>query len=309
MTIRELKIRHLRIFMEVARQRSVMNAAKVMHISQPAVTKTIGELERVLGVKLFEREGRGIKITAQGEVFMRHAGATVLAMQRAIDSVSSIFPSAPPVRIGALPTVSSRILPRAVELFAAQNSGSRVKIVTGENYFLLDELRVGNLDFVVGRFPDPERLKGFSFEPLYFEPIAFVVREGHPLLSENPFDFSGVHKFMLLMPPKDAVTRTSVETFLNDHGIPDLPGNIETISDSFGRAYLRNSDAIWIISEGVVGAELTAGTFRKLPIDTSDTLGAVGLTTRKDVDRSPAVDMLILLIKQVARSLKPFDAD
>jgi LysR family pca operon transcriptional activator len=300
----DIKFRHLRIFMEVARQRSVVNAAKVIHISQPAVTKTIGELERTLGVKLFEREGRGIKLTAHGEIFMRHAGSTVLSMQRAIDSVTSLgSATSPPVRIGALPTVSSRVLPKAVELFTAQNTGSRIKIVTGENYFLLDELRVGHLDFVVGRFPDPERLKGFLFEPLYFEPIAFVVRDGHPLLQADPFDLSRLREFMLLMPPQEAVIRTSVQTFLNDHGIPDLPGNIETISDSFGRACVRSSQAVWIISEGVVGAELASGEFRKLPVDTSDTLGAVGLTMKKDVEPSSAAEIFALMIRQVCRSL------
>ncbi|WP_457302580.1 LysR family transcriptional regulator, partial [Phyllobacterium sp. P5_D12] len=70
-----IKFRHLQTFLEVARQKSVMKAAAILHISQPAVTKTIREMESELGVAVFERDGRGIRITRYGEVFLRHAGA------------------------------------------------------------------------------------------------------------------------------------------------------------------------------------------------------------------------------------------
>ena len=62
-----IKFRHLQTFVEVSRQKSVMKAAELLHVSQPAVTKTIRELEEVLGVSVFERDGRGIRITRYGE--------------------------------------------------------------------------------------------------------------------------------------------------------------------------------------------------------------------------------------------------
>ncbi|MGO6901264.1 LysR family transcriptional regulator, partial [Rhizobium ruizarguesonis] len=83
-----VKFRHLQTFVEVARQKSVMKAAELLHVSQPAVTKTIRELEQVLGVDVFERDGRGIKITRYGEVFLRHAGAALTALRQGLDSVS-----------------------------------------------------------------------------------------------------------------------------------------------------------------------------------------------------------------------------
>ncbi|MFN7026747.1 MAG: LysR family transcriptional regulator, partial [Pseudorhizobium sp.] len=139
-----VKFRHLHTFLEVARQKSVVKAADLLHVSQPAVTKTIRELEDALGVAVFEREGRGIRITRYGEVFLRHAGAAITALKQGIDSVSQeVAEAAMPVRVGALPTVSTRIMPRAMTLFLQVNTGSRVKIVTGENAVLLEQLRVG----------------------------------------------------------------------------------------------------------------------------------------------------------------------
>ncbi len=178
-----VKFRHLQTFVEVARQKSVMKAAELLHVSQSAVTKTIRELEQVLGVDVFERDGRGIKITRYGEVFLRHAGAALTALRQGLDSVSQEqFAEAPPIRIGALPTTSSRIMPRAMELFLKEKTWSRVKIVTGENAVLLEQLRVGDLDIVLGRLAGAEKMAGFSFEHLYSEQVVFVVRAGHPLL-------------------------------------------------------------------------------------------------------------------------------
>lgn len=277
-----IKLRHLQTFVEIARQRSVLRAAEVLHISQPAVTKTIRELEEALTVKVLERDGRGIRLTRQGETFLRHATATLTAFRQGIDSVSQdMADAAPLVRIGALPTVSARIMPRAVNHFLAGEPNVRLKIVTGENGVLLDQLRAGVLDLVVGRLADAERMKGFSFEHLYSERVVLVVRPEHPLLAETAI-FPRLGAFPVLVPTQSAIIRPVVDRFLVTNGIDDLPVRIETISDAFGRVFVSNSDAVWIISEGVVANDLATGLLERLPVDTQDTRGPVGLTMRAD---------------------------
>jgi LysR family pca operon transcriptional activator len=299
-----IKFRHLQTFLEVARQRSVGRAADVLHVSQPAVTKTIRELETVLEVRLFEKDGRGIRITRFGEVFLRHAGASVAAIQQGIDSVSRAQASSgPPLRIGALPTVSARIMPNAIQLFLDEKTGSPVKIVTGENQVLLEQLRIGVLDLVVGRLAAPEQMVGLSFEHLYSEQVVFVVRRGHPLLEGKSFNFARIRDYTILMPTRGSVIRPFAERFLLAHGIAELPVEVETVSDSFGRALLRRSDAIWIISEGVVAGDLEDGALAALPIDTSETRGSVGLTTRTDVPGSPAVEIVARTLRETVREL------
>ncbi len=299
-----IKFRHLSTFLEVARQRSVGKAAEVLHVSQPAVTKTIRELEMALDVRLFEKDGRGIRITRYGEVFLRHAGASVAAIQQGIDSVSRASASSgPPVRVGALPTVSVRIMPQAVKLFLAEQTGSPVKVVTGENQVLLDQLRIGLLDLVVGRLAAPEQMTGLSFEHLYSEPVKLVVRRGHPLLAQKRFDFARIRDFTILMPSRGSVIRPFAERFLLAHGIAELPVEIETVSDSFGRALLRQSDAIWIISEGVVASDLADGTLVALPVDTSETRGSVGLTTRANLPGPASVEILSRIVRETVSAL------
>lgn len=300
-----IKFRHLQTFVEVARQKSVMKAAELLHVSQPAVTKTIRELEDVLGVSVFERDGRGIKITRYGEVFLKHAGAALTALRQGFDSVSqAVHGDAPPIRIGALPTVSTRIMPKAMQLFLAEGTGARIKIVTGENAVLLEQLRVGDLDLMVGRLAAPEKMAGFSFEHLYSEKVVFCVRAGHPLLSQGSV-FAGLDAYPVLMPTRASIIRPFVESFLIANGIAGLPNQIETVSDAFGRAFVRQSDAIWMISEGVVAADIAEGTLAALPVDTSGTQGPVGLTVRTDAIPSMPLSILMQTIREVAGNVSP----
>ncbi len=297
-----VRFRHLQTFLEVARQKSVVKAAGLLHVSQPAVTKTIRELEEALGVAVFEREGRGIRITRSGEIFMRHAGQAITALRQGIDSVAAgEAGDGPPIRIGALPTVSARIMPRAISLFLGEKTGTAIKIVTGENAVLLEQLRLGELDLVVGRLAEPERMTGFFFEHLYSEQVLFVVRTGHPLAGNREAVFARLGEFPVLMPTRGSIIRPFVDRFFITHGITDVPTRIETVSDSFGRAFVQQSDAIWIISAGVVANDMASGLLEALPVDTSETKGPVGLTMRTDTVPSPGFSILLQTIRDAAR--------
>ena len=296
-----VRFRHLQTFLEVARQKSVVKAAGLLNVSQPAVTKTIRELEAALGVAVFERDGRGIKITRSGEVFMQHAGLAVTALRQGIDSVANAAAkTGPAIRIGALPTVSAHIMPRAMSLFLQENTGSSIKIVTGENAVLLEQLRLGELDVVVGRLAAPDKMTGFFFEHLYSEQVVFVVRAGHPLLAVHQSVFERLGDFPVLMPTRGSIIRPYVERLFITNGVAAIPTEIETVSDSFGRAFVRQSDAVWIISAGVVVNDIEEGALVALPVDTNETRGPVGLTMRTDRLPSTAFSILLKTIREAA---------
>ncbi|MEP9400045.1 pca operon transcription factor PcaQ [Mesorhizobium sp. KR2-14] len=298
-----VRFRHLQTFLEVARQKSVVKAAGILNVSQPAVTKTIRELEEALGVAVLERDGRGIRITRSGEIFVQHAGMAITALRQGIDSVANArAEGGPPIRIGTLPTVSAHIMPRAMSLFLKEDTGATIKIVTGENAVLLEQLRLGELDLVVGRLAAPEKMTGFFFEHLYSEQVLFVVRAGHPLLKGGQDVFERLGDYPVLMPTRGSIIRPFVERLFITNGVAAIPTEIETVSDSFGRAFLRQSDAVWIISAGVVADDLKAGTLAALPVDTGETRGPVGLTMRTDTPPSPAFSILLKTIREAAAS-------
>ena len=293
-----VKFRHLTTFLEVARQKSVGKAADILAVTQPAVTRTIRELEEAIGVPVFEKEGRGIKLTHFGEIFLRHAGESVASVKRGMDAVTLVQKNqGPPLKIGALPTASATFMPEAVSHFMKMETGSPVTVVTGENRWLLEALRVGDLDVVVGRMASPEQMQGLLFEPLYTEEVVFVVREGHPISSGNAFSFEKFDPYLVLMPTRRSIIRPLVDRLLLTHGISTPAKAIETVSDSFGRAMVARHDAIWIISKGVVAAELASGAFVRLDVDMTETQGAVGITTRLGIDMTSSLQLFLQTIR------------
>ena len=297
-----LKLRHLRCFLEVARLGGVAKAASALNMSQPAATKTIQELETVLGAALFDRSKRALTLTSTGEMFRLHAANGMAALYQGVQGATQ-GASSGMVRVGALPTVSTAILPKALAMLTTGGAAVSTRVITGPNAYLIDLLRAGEIDFVVGRMADPRDIAGLSFEHLYSELICAVVRNNHPLTRHSAPGFAALSDYPWLMPPPDAVIRPTVERLLRAHDVPLAATVLETVSDSFARNYLRATDAIWFISEGVVIPDCRDGLLAKLPLAMNETLGPVGLTTRVDVILSPAASNILTAIRHAARGL------
>ncbi len=301
-----IKFRHLQTLLEVARQRSVGKAADALSITQPAVTRTVRELEQILGIALLEKEGRGIRISHFGEVFLKHAAESLAAVQRGVDTLAQAMKfEGPPLRIGTLPTASASFMPDAVAEFLASGTGSKVTIASGENRTLLNSLRLGELDLVVGRLAAPELMTGLFFEPLYSEEVAVIVAPDHPLLARRNFTLGALASYTVLVPNKGSVIRPYVDRLLLSNGIPDLPDTVETVSDSFGRAFVIRHKAVWFISRGVVADDLESGRLAALDIDMRETRGAVGFTTQANMEPSAALDLLKQTIRNHVAARAP----
>lgn len=298
-----IRHRHLKCFLEIARTRKVGLAAAALNITQPAASKTLRELETMLDARLFVRGGKGgLNLTPAGTLFLRYAGASVAALKEGLDGLAQArHRLTPMLAIGALPTVSAHVMPTVITEFRKHNT-ARIRLITGPNVLMLEQLRIGELDLVVGRLPRPELMEGLSFTHLYSEQLVFVVRPDHPLAGRSAFDVSKLESLSLLMPTDDGVMRPVVDRFLIANGVGAMPNAIEARSVDFCRQYVLESDAIWIISRGVVEYDLTNGTLAALDIDTSDTRGAVGLTIKADRNPSPTLRLMMDTVASVAKA-------
>ncbi len=301
-----IRMRHLMVFLEVAHRAGVMAAADALSVTQPAISKTVQELEEILGVALFVRSRAGMALTPEGRLFLRHAEASVAALNAGVDTVRFARSAETEiVRVGALPTVAAQLMPPAARRYKAAGGAGLIRIISAPNSLLLRDLRAGDLDMVVGRMAEADGMSGLSFEHLYSEAVVFVVRRGHPLTqggaSGDPRRIAG---FPVLLPTGRAIIRPLVDRLLMSAGVAELPDRIETVSAEFGRRYVLGGDAVWIISRGVVAADLADGTLVELPVDTRETLGPVGLTMRVDARPGPEAVAFVAAVREEAAGMR-----
>ncbi len=299
-----IKLRHLTCFVEVTRRGGVARAGSALGMSQPAVSKAIAELEAILGVALFDRSRRALSLTAHGEMFLRFATAGLATLRQGADSVAEALAGAGMVAFGALPTVAAGVVSLALKRFASSPLACRTLVESGPSQYLLELLRTAAISFVAGRMASPEAMQGLSFEHLYSEELAFVVRPGHPLAEVGRLDLRAMADFEALLPPRRAIIRPEVDALLLAAGVGRFAFEIETVSNSLGRGYVLLSDAIWIISRGVVARDLAAGALHSLPVDTGATLGPVGVTTRTGAELSLPAQAMLAAIRQAAVELR-----
>lgn len=299
-----LRLRHLHCFLETARQGSLSAAADALHVSQPAASKTIRDLEEILKTQLFDRSGRRLTLTPAGKLFQQHAGAALADLAQAQDMILAPLQPRRKLAIGALPTAATGLLPLAALRLQAARPDCTLRVSTGPNWLLLSQLREGAIDLVVGRMPPTGNFEGLTFRQLYWERVVPVVRPGHPL-DRTDWDPLMLSRYPLMLPPKGAVIAASVSAWFHAIGISDPIPAYENVSLAFGRGVVRNSDTIWFISEGVVRPEIEAGLLSILPVQDGLLGGPVGISLRRDDPPSADLSALIDAIESTARDRRP----
>lgn len=298
---RRIKFRHIQCFVEITRQKSMKLAAERLYLTQPAISKTLKELEEILGTELMSRSRAGVSLTKQGEVFLHFAEMSLAALQQGLDGVEQAGQSAAKrIKVGALPSVAARLMPRVAREYFELSAGATLQISDGPISFLIEKLRDGELDVVIGRLAPSDQMKGVAFTQLYNETVDFVVRPGHPLLDDP--DLSRIGEWQVIYPSEHSAIRPIVERFLIAHGVGELPNRMETVSGAFGRVYTRESDAVWIISSGVVANEVADGRLIRLPFDTAITKGPVGLMARANSNLTPEQQVLSIAVNNVVQA-------
>lgn len=293
-----IRLRHLRCFAETARLGSLSAAAQALNVSQPAASKTIRELETILGRDLFDRSARRLSLSPEGRVFQQHVGAGLIELQRAQDLVRGTPRRTARVSVGALPTAATELMPRAALALRSRHPECMLRVSTGPNWLLMSQLREGSLDLVVGRMASAKVMEGLSFRQLYSERIAAIVRPDHPLLRDPQGNLSS---YPLVLPPPGAVISNLVRAYLTRKGIPPHGHGFETVSLAFGRRLVQLSESVWFISRGVVARELQDGSLAALDLD-EDLHGApVGISTREDGQTTPEQRCLVKALEEAAR--------
>ncbi|HVT68017.1 MAG TPA: LysR substrate-binding domain-containing protein [Trebonia sp.] len=298
-----IRLRHLSCFVVVAQERTLARAAARLHVSQPAVSKTLAELEELAGRRLVDRSRAGTQLTPAGEEFLRYAVDVTQAMESAAAVLSgAAVPIAPAVRVAALPTVAGGLLVHGIVRLRERRPHAEVSIGTGHNPDLLAALKAGEVDFAVGRMAEPAAMQGVSFELLYAESLAVVTRPQHPLAAAGPpvIPPLALLDYPLVVPGAGTAPRNEVEGFFAAHGIALPPGRTETQSVSVARALTLVSDTVWITPQHPVQLDLDRGWLCRLNVPVPGSAEPVGILTRSGTPPTELAVQLMDALRELA---------
>lgn len=297
---RRIKFRHLDAFSAIARARSLKRAAGMLALTQPAISKSLKELEEIVGVVLMERGRSGVRMTPEGEVFLQFAEQSTAALKHGLRSIRASGTAPGSLKIGALPSVATGLLPRAVVAFARVAPDTIVQVQDGGHHDLTDRLRRGDLDMVVGRLGRPQTMEGLTFSQLYAEEVVVVTAPGAAIATARRL--AELAEVLVIYPPQTSAIRPLVARHMITEGLPLFGNRIETASAAFGRSMvLAVPEAVWFVSAGVVADDLSAGRLVKLDIPMERTLGAVGIMSRMHEIPTSGARTFARILGQAAR--------
>jgi DNA-binding transcriptional LysR family regulator len=298
-----LKVRHLVLVDALTCHGSVVGAAEALNIAQPVATRTLRELEAILGVPLYERGPRGVTPTTIGEAFTGHARAVLAQLSQAGRQVTELAdpeladPHCGTVVVGTYPAGSYTLLAQAIAGVKHKRPLLTVIVRESSAEVLSVELQAGRIDLIVGRFTPPTT-KSEIRTPLYDESFGIFTRARHPLAQRCTIALADLGGYPWIIPGTQMAMRREIEQLFARHAMPLPENRVEAASYLMMRQLLAEGDFVAVLPGPI---ERYKPSLRVLPIS-FEPLGrqSVGITTAAGRAPSPCANALIQSLQAIA---------
>ena len=305
--------RYLERFVDVVESGSLSRTSRRLHISQPALSKSLRLLEEQLGIKLFERGPRGVRVTRFGDVFYRRARSITAEFRRAREDLEELKGStAGQVALGVTPGpgVLDRILPQAVARVAKKRPALKFKIRSGTSRELLPALNQGDLDILFTVLDDRVQGPDLKVQLLFEDHFVLVVSKRHPLCRANIITLNDLANYRWVLLEDANQLRHTVEEMAADKQITPKAA-IESNSVVFVRTMVSKTDYIGVLPSYAAKLGAEAGDLVFVPLERISEhrvlprlVRPMGLVHSANTDLTPAGQALLRSITTVCEELK-----
>jgi LysR family transcriptional regulator of abg operon len=293
-----MKLSHLRDVLAVAEAGSLRAASRQLGIAQPAMTRNIRDIENELGVALFERHVRGVRLTEMGEVFVRRAASVEAELRRAREEIEQLKgKTTGQVSLAASTAASIAVLPRALANFRKDYPNALVKVSESLFQPIETDLLEGRVDMYVGVFDEEAFTNQFLIEKLFDNRRVIVARKGHPL--------SGTRRLADLVDARwvrpTLATRTSeadFERMFERAGLPAPEIVMHSRSTLITLMVVASSDLLTILPKQWLEFALAADQFQSLEVDDPLVAAPVCIVRRRDLPLTPMAERLCDLVRR-----------
>ena len=305
--MKNVTFRQLRVFTEVARQLSFARAAEALHLSPPAVTMQVKELEAQIGLPLFERSGRSVSLSTTGEYYLVYAKRLLATLKDAEDAMARFRRLETGLLTIGLVSTAKYFVPRLLARFRQEHPGVDVRLQVSQNREqLLALLHANECDLaVMGRPPKEMATRAEPFAP---HPLVFVAPPDHPLLrlGHPPAEALAPYPFIVREPGSG--TRSAMDAFFREHRVePRL--QMELASNETIKQSVMAGMGLSFLSLHTVGLELRTGLLAWVEVEGTPVLRSWNLVHLLSKLLSPAAEAFrYFVLEEGEAELRAHDA-
>lgn len=278
-----MELRQIKYFLEIVRCASFGQAAERLHVTQPALSKSIRNLEQSLGVMLLERHPVGVVPTEYGKIFLDFASLITGEVDRALEEINQLKGSGRGiVRVGAGATMMQYLLPQAVRAFVANDDTAVVTFRQGLRDELIASLRRNEVDIVVGSIGGLSHDDDLRQEVVLHDEIVVVANRDHPLASRGTVRIADFADYKWVLPDGTEGERNRLTRVMRSAGLAAPTCIISTPSSTFMATMLHDSDFLSYLPRALIQLDREYTHLVPIPVDTAiwDKV-TVGVTYRR----------------------------
>jgi len=294
-----IKMHQLRAFVAVSRQGSIRAASRLLNLSQPALTKSVKELEDSLGAQLFIRRRQGVTLTECGEIFFKRASLILEELRVAQEDIAQrLGATSGQVNIGIGASIARTIMPEVIDRFHREFPQVRVRIAEGQLVSMIPELRQGQLDFTINTYYPSAYDNELLYEKLMDKEYRVVCRRGHPL--EKARSINELLDCDWTLPtPRGSYYKLLHEMF----GEMDVEPKVSVVCETFMSctSLLAKTDFLSVLSSDIINDPVIGPSLAALDLDLPLPRATFHLIQRKDSTLSPMAAHLAHLFRLYCR--------
>ena len=290
---------HLRALTAVVREGSFALAARALELSEPSIHRAARELEDIAGLPLLQRHGRTVRPTPAAERFAQHAALAIHEIQTGLLELAALDGGADRIVVGSMPLGRAMLVPRAVARLLGERSNVVVAIVDGQYADLLSQLRVGEVDLLVGALREPPPAPDVVQEPLFEDRLVIVGRKGHPMATGR-VDGARLGAYPWVISRRGTPLRAQWKALFDRHEVAEPRDPIECSSVMAIRGLLLAGDWLTLLSPDQYRYEAEAGLLVAIGEALPDSQRIIGATVRRDWRPTSAQSAFLSILREEA---------
>ncbi len=291
----------LRALLALADAGSYVSAAQQTGLSQPAVHRAVRDIERLVGAPLVERRSRGVALTEAGWRVARGLRLALGAIAAGLADIAELAGErGGSIAIGAMPMARAWLLPEAMARLHRTDPRADIRVVEGAHRELIDQLRDGRIDLMLGALRDPDPGPDVTQTPLFSASLSVAARADHPLIVDGPSDFAALARYPWIIAGRNTPLETHWRRLFAQAPQPP-PAPIECGSVMTIRGLLLAGDYLTLLSPDQIWVELELGLLGLVGPPIKDSSRKIGMTARADWRPTAIQSRFVQLIEAVAQ--------